>query len=58
MGLKTATAKAPMAKAVSTGDTRKLKPDRPAARTTTSSDDRDRPRNNPMAVNTTISGNT
>ena len=57
MGLNTATAKAPIAKAVRTGDMRKLNPDRPAARTTTSSEDRDRPRNNPMAVKKAVGAN-
>lgn len=50
-GLRTPTAKSPIASAAATGVTRNRSPDRPAARTTTSSDDHASARNsatNPM----------
>ena len=56
MGLRTATAAAPASVAAMTGADSARSPDRPEARTATSSDDRDIDRNSASPASSAISG--
>ena len=55
-GFNTVTAKMPIASAVAMGETKNRRPERPAARTTTSSDDLASPKNNVIPANTITNG--